>query len=300
MSYSVVITNYNGAEILKKNLPKVIAATPDALELLVVDDCSTDNSVKVLKELKIKYLKTEKNGGFSTATNLGVKNAKGDLVLLLNSDVIPHKGFLKPVLSKFTNPMLFAVGLHDIDDVGVSRGKGAAKFMRGFLMHRPGKTESGINLWASGGSGVFRKDIWEKIGGLDTIYNPAYGEDVDLGYRAWKMGYEILFEKDAVVEHHHEEGALRKRYSAFFRKAIAFRNQNIFILKNISDKKYLINYLIFLPYHLIYKFDLSFWYGFLLLFLKILQIKRYQEVRSDKEIINLFKKEFVLKNEEIF
>lgn len=300
LTYSVVITNYNGAEILKKNLLKVMAATSDALELLVVDDCSTDNSIEVLKSLKIKYIKTEKNSGFSTTTNLGVKKAKGDLVVLLNSDVIPQKDFLKPVLPKFSNEKLFAVGLHDIDDAGVSRGRGVGKFIRGFLMHRPGEIKSDISLWASCGSGVFSRKIWNEIGGLDTIYNPAYGEDVDLGYRTWKMGYEILFEKDAVVEHHHEEGSLRKRYSSFFRKAITFRNQNIFVLKNITDRKYLLSYLLFLPYHLIYKFNLAFWYGFFLFILKLSEIKKPSFVKTDKEILEKFSGEFVIKNEEIF
>lgn len=305
MTYSVIITNYNGAEILKKNLPKVIAQTPDALEVLVVDDVSTDDSLAVLESLKkefksLKIIKKEKNEGFSSTTNLGVSKAKGDLVLLLNSDVVPKNNFLKSVLPHFQNEKLFAVGLHDIDDAGVSRGRGVGKFIRGFLMHRPGQIKTGESMWASCGSGVFNRKIWQEVGGLDTIYNPAYGEDWDLGFRAWKMGYEILFEEKSAVEHHHEEGSLRKRFSPFLRRAITFRNQNIFILKNITDKKYLLSYLLFLPYHLIYKFNLSFWYGFLLFILKIPQIKKLKFVKSDKEIIGLFSGEFVLKNEEIF
>jgi GT2 family glycosyltransferase len=300
LTYSVVITNYNGAEILRKNLPKVISACPDALEILVVDDCSTDESLEVLKSLKVKYVKTEKNSGFSTATNLGVKKAKGDLVVLLNSDVVPRKGFLKPVLPLFTEEKLFAVGLHDLDDAGVSRGRGVGKFIRGFLMHRPGAVRSDISLWASGGSGVFRRQIWEQIGGLDTIYNPAYGEDWDLGYRAWKMGYRILFEVKAVVAHHHEEGSLRRRYSAFFRRAVAFRNQNIFMIKNVTDWRYRFFYFLFLPYHLIYKFNLPFWAGFLWFLVKIPKIKKPRFLKSDKEIIALFEGEFQTRNEEIF
>ncbi len=290
---------------MKKNIPKVVEACPDALEIIVVDDCSTDNSIKTLKQLSLKFKglkfkKTNKNSGFSTATNLGVSKAKGDLVVLLNSDVIPHKGFLETVLPHFKNDKLFAVGLHDIDDAGVSRGRGVGKFIRGFLMHRPGEIKSDISMWASCGSGVFNQAIWNKIGGLDTVYNPAYGEDWDLGYRAWKMGYEILFEKNAVVEHHHEEGALRKRYSGFYRKAVAFCNQNIFVLKNITETKYLLSYLFFLPYHLIYKFDLSFWYGFLLFLFKIPKINKINFVKSDQEIIKKFEPEFTAKNEEIF
>lgn len=285
---------------MKKNLPKVIAACSDALEILVVDDCSTDESLNVLKSLEVKYVKTERNSGFSTATNLGVQRAKGDLVVLLNSDVVPRKDFLKTVWPLFKNEKLFAVGLHDIDDAGISRGRGVGKFIRGFLMHRPGVVKSDFSMWASCGSGVFNKNIWKDIGGLDTVYNPAYGEDWDLGYRAWKMGYEILFEEKAYVDHRHEEGALRKRYSPFFRKAVAFRNQNIFVLKNITDKSYLRQYLLFLPYHLIYKFNLAFWYGFFWFIIKLPKIKKISFKSTDSEIIEKFSREFVSKNEEIF
>ncbi len=307
MTYSVVVTNYNGAEILKKNLPKVFVAAGKC-EVIVVDDASIDNSLAVLGSLKkefksLKIVKKEKNEGFSSSTNLGVEKASGDLVVLLNSDVVPTKDFLKPVLPLFNNKRLFAVGLHDKSfgkNNVVSRGRGVGKFIRGFLMHRPGAIKTGPSLWASCGSGVFNREIWSQIGGLDIIYNPAYGEDWDLGYRAWKLGYEVLFEEKAVVEHHHEEGSLRKRYSSFYRRAITFRNQNIFILKNISDKKFLLSYLLFLPYHLIYKFNFSFWYGFLLFLLKIPQIKKPRFLKSDKEIIDLFSPEFETKNEELF
>ena len=313
MNYSVVITNWNGADVLKKNIPKVAAATSEALELIVVDDCSTDNSVKVLEDLtkkfkNLKIIKKEKNEGFSSTTNLGVKSARGDLVLLLNSDVIPRPGFLKPVWPLFQNEKLFAVGLHDLsfekDGRVVSRGRGVGKFIRGYLMHRPGKITSGPSLWASCGSGLFRRDLWLKIGGLDTIYNPAYGEDWDLGYRAWKKGFEILFEENAVVEHRHEEGALRKRYSPFYRRSITFRNQNIFIIKNIGDPKFILSYLLFLPYHLVYQAikysDLAFWYGYLLFLINILTIKRPEFIKTDAEIIAKFSPEFEMKNEEIF
>ncbi|MEK7127673.1 MAG: hypothetical protein AAB838_03045, partial [Patescibacteria group bacterium] len=79
-----------------------------------------------------------------------------------------------------------------------------------------------------------------------------------------------------------------------------FRNQNIFVLKNITDKKYLLKYLFFLPYHLIYKFTLAFWYGFLMFLVRIPYIKRIKFIKSDEEVENLFAGEFVIKNEEIF
>jgi len=309
---SIVIPNYNGRQLLEKNLPKVIAACQNC-ELILVDDASTDDSISFLNSFKkqfdnLRVIRKNKNEGFSSTINLGVKNAKGKLVVLLNSDVVPHKDFLKFALPHFEDADVFAVGLHDLshekDASTISRGRGVGKFIRGYLMHRPGKIITAESLWASCGSGVFRKDIWEQIGGLDTIYNPAYGEDWDLGYRAWKMGYKIIFEKEAIVDHFHEQGALRKRYTSFYRRAITFRNQNIFVLKNITDKKFLLEYLLFLPYHLVYKairrLDFAFWYGFLLFLVKIPGIKMPRFIKTDKEIIDKFLPEFEIKNEEIF
>ena len=318
MKVSLVITNWNGADILKKNLPKVIAAVGEA-EVIIVDDASTDNSADVVlnlaeKNANLRLVKKEKNEGFSSTTNAGVEAASGEIVVLLNSDVVPHKDFLKNLLPHFSDPEVFAVGTKDLSHERngntVARGRGVGAFKRGYVMHRPGKIISGFTLWANGGSCAVNKSIWRNLGGLNTIYDPAYGEDWDLGYRAWKAGYKILFEPKSIVDHFHEEGSMKKRYSTFYRRAIAFRNQNLFMIVNISDRMFLAEYLLFLPYHLGYKalrrLDFSFWYGFFLfllkspraLFFRIQNRKIF--VKTDREILSLFSPEFLMQNEEIY
>src|SRR3989344_7761000 len=105
MSISVIIPNYNGQDLLKKNLPRVLSAVGDA-EIIVVDDASTDASASVISRLRqdfggqanLKLLQNEHNLGFSSTVNKGVKEAKGEVIILLNTDVVPEKDFLKPLL----------------------------------------------------------------------------------------------------------------------------------------------------------------------------------------------------------
>src|SRR3990167_803601 len=162
---SVVIPNYNGQDLLNKNLPKVIKTCPNC-EIIVVDDASTDDSVDFLQKnfKRIKLIQLAKNKGFAHAVNEGVRKANGDLVLLLNSDVSPQANFLPPALSHFKNESasqrIFAVGLADHSHENgkiVIRGRGGAIFDRGFVKHFALTSESGETLLVSGGSGFFVK-----------------------------------------------------------------------------------------------------------------------------------------------
>ena len=90
-------------------------------------------------------------------------------------------------------------------------------------------------LWSSGGSMVFRKKIWDELGGFDQLFNPFYEEDVDLGYRATKRGYINIFEPESKVEHYKETGVIAQNYSKSEVAKTAQRNQLLLIWKNITD-----------------------------------------------------------------
>ena len=273
MKISIIIPNYNGEELLKKNLPKVISVVGDS-EIIIVDDASVDGSFAVLASFKenIKVIKNEKNLGFSSTVNRGVREAKGEIIILLNTDVVPEKDFLKPLLEHFQDEKIFAVGCMDksIEDSKiVLRGRGVGQWKRGFLVHSRGEVNKTNTLWVGGGSGAFRKSIWDKLGGFDKLYNPFYWEDIDLSYRALKSGYKILFEPKSVVTHEHEKGAIKSTYSNFKVKTLAYRNQFIFVWKNATDFDLQFAHLFWLPYHFLKalaRFDLSFFKGFFMAF----------------------------------
>lgn len=297
---SIIIPNYNGEELLRKNLPRLISSLKNYdYEVIVVDDGSVDNSVRVIEDFakkneRIKFLKNEKNLGFSPSINKGVNGSKGNYIVLLNNDVYPESDFLKAALSDLKDEEVFAVGFKDLSVENgnkVPRGRGVAKWMRGFFIHRAGDLNKKDNMWASGGSSAFNRKIWEEIGGLDEIYAPFYWEDIDISYRARKAGYKVLFEKNSEVVHEHEEGAIRRKYTKEQVRAISFRNQFIFVWINGSRKSLLLN-IVWLPYHVfksLITFDLSFMIGLLSFIVKLPKVlSRRNKVQklfkiSDKE-----------------
>jgi GT2 family glycosyltransferase len=265
MKVSVIIPNYNGAEILSKNIPKVIEAllaSDVESEIIISDDNSQDNSIEVIENLiknqidgdvKIKLTTSNENNGFSSNVNNGIGLSTGDILVLLNTDVVPKKDFLTPLLKHFSDEDVFAVGCMDESVEGekvVLRGRGKGCWKKGFLVHSAAPVDGKTTLWVSGGSGAFRKNIWEKLRGLDTLYDPFYWEDIDLSYRALKSGYKVVFEKNSVVRHEHEKGVIKKKFKPNEIKKIVYRNQFIFAWKN-SDISTLINGIFWLPYHLI-------------------------------------------------
>lgn len=238
MNVSIIIPNWNGKELMEKNLPFVLEAMENKgnkiLEVIVVDDGSSDDSYKFLKETygnKIKTIKHTKNRGFSSAVNTGVRMAKGEFVCLLNTDVSPEKNFLVSTKILFDDKKVFGVSLHE-------KGYGASigKFRDGFIVHDPG-TESDRpqdTFWVSGGSGVFRRSIWMRLKGLDELLlSPLYWEDLDICYRALKRGYTLLWDPKAHVMHNHESttSKLPKRRVNMFEQ----RNQLLVNWKNLTS-----------------------------------------------------------------
>lgn len=311
MYISIIIPNYNGEELLGKNLPKVLEAveyyqkkSSAGIEIIVVDDGSTDSSESVISNFQfkisnLKFIKNEKNLGFAPTVNHGVKEAKGEIIILLNTDVAPNRDFLEPLLSNFKDEKMFAVGCMDKSiekSKIVLRGRGIGHFQRGFLIHERGEVNKSDTLWVSGGSGAFRKTIWDKLGGFNELYAPFYWEDIDLSYRALKSGYKILFEPKSIVVHEHEKGIIKNTYSSFKVKTVSYRNQFIFMWSNITDIDLRLKHIFWLPYHFLKaltKGDMAFFVGFtkaLILFPRIKKIANPSQqmfVKSDKQTISI-------------
>ena len=237
MKASIIIPNFNGESLLAKNIPYIIRAMDNKgnniSEIIVVDDGSWDGSVKLLKDRfpQIKLIKHKINRGFSAAVNTGVRGSGGELLVLLNSDVVPSEDFLIATLPHFKNPKVFAVSLHE-KGYGWARGG----FKDGFIKILPGEEGTFFHesFYVSGGSGVFRRSIWMELGGMDEeLLSPFYWEDIDLCYRASKRGYTIGWEPESHVVHNHEStiSKLSKKYVARIKE----RNQLLCLWKNLAS-----------------------------------------------------------------
>lgn len=296
---SVVIPNFNGASLLEKNLPFVIKNTPSA-EVIVVDDASTDNSVNILKKKfkKVKVISLRKNVGFAQAANTGVRNSRHNLVLLLNSDVVPRKNYLAPAIKYFKMDDTFSVGLEDQShEKGkiIPRGRGGARFKKGFVEHFAIIPDRGITLWTSGGSSLISKEKFIKLGGFDSAYRPFYWEDIDLGFRAWRSGFKCYFEPLSKVDHYHEEGAILKNTSATKIKIISYKNQFLFVWKNIDDYRLISQHLLWLPFNFLKAFfglDFAFYLGFFYALINLKNVVLVKNIKnyhlSEQQVLNNF------------
>ena len=174
MKISIVIPSYNGQKLLSENLPKVIRSLlyikkkeKTDVEIVVVDDGSADETIPFMEqyasdhnEVDIIFKKNGRNRGFSPTVNNGVKSATGDIVILLNTDVIPDEDFIEPLLPYFEMEETFAVGCMDKSVEGekiVLRGRGVGKWVEGYMQHNLGSLDKNDTLWVSGGSGAFRR-----------------------------------------------------------------------------------------------------------------------------------------------
>src|ERR1700693_5901265 len=122
-SISIIIPNYNGANLLKQYLPFAIEAvenTGTAYELIIVDDKSTDDSVDFIKTnySSVKLILNPENKGFSYTCNRGIEAAKYQLVFLLNSDVKLTPDYFKDQWKYFDEPDTFGVMGRIIDMEG--------------------------------------------------------------------------------------------------------------------------------------------------------------------------------------
>ncbi|MFZ0426718.1 MAG: glycosyltransferase [Acidobacteriota bacterium] len=222
---SIIVLNWNGRHLLEESLPPLVRAVRKAggdHQILVVDNGSTDDSVEWLQRAfpAVDLLRLPENLGFAEGNNRGVEEARHDLVLLLNNDMIVDEDFLPPLLRGFDAPEVFAVTAQiqfpedrRREETGHTRGA----FRKGYLHleHapiRPFHTARGRVpvLWAGGGSTAFRRDRFLQLGGFSDLYSPCYFEDTDLSYRAWRRGWRVLLAADSRVLHKHRSSTSRR------------------------------------------------------------------------------------------
>ncbi len=307
---SIVVLNWNGKDLLARGLPSVIEAVRAdgrAHEVMVVDNGSTDGSVQFVGTHfpGVRVLSLPQNTGFAEGNNAGVRAARHDVVVLLNNDMVVDPGFIRPLLDGF-GPETFAVSsqiyLQDPQARREETGMTSAVFRRGMIdySHRRVSGESGGRLcrpvfWAGGGSSAFHRARFLQLGGFQPIYSPAYVEDADLSYQAWKSGWEVLFAPASVVYHKHRASTSR-RFDAIELRALTQRNQFLFIWKNIRSWRLLLAHCFFLPwncYRLARDHGLTLWKSLFTAMARIPSLVvaalrvPWRSVRTDEEIFEL-------------
>ncbi|OGK47815.1 hypothetical protein A2963_03105 [Candidatus Roizmanbacteria bacterium RIFCSPLOWO2_01_FULL_40_13] len=274
-------------------------------EVIIMNDYPQEKIAKKVKEIipKAVAVDNKKNLGFANNINSGVKRAKGEYVLLLNSDVILKDDSFKKTVEQFKQDnKVFALSFAQYESDGKLVGGNRGYFMNGLINHmRQAKTDDRkviFNFWADGGSSIFKKDLFLKLGSFDRLYNPFYWEDVDLSYRAWKAGYKVYYCSQVKVRHYHES-TIGKYFQKTSILKTAYRNQFIFNWKNLTDKDFILNHLLALPKLLLISLVRGNWpflQGFFLALFKLPKVIKSRKKtlkffkKTDKEILALFKK----------
>jgi GT2 family glycosyltransferase len=210
---SVIIPNYNGELLLPQVLPTVYTALNNSgfpSEIIIVDDCSADGSLQLLKEKfpAVKVLQNEVNSGFSITSNRGIRAAIHDWVLLLNSDVKLEPDYFKSLLKYTNRDNIFGI-MGRIVGWEVEKIQDGAKypFFHGikiktsgnYLLKDEKEMENGLfTMYLSGANAFMNKKHFMAIGGFNELFSPFYVEDFELSLRAWRLGYECYYDHCAI------------------------------------------------------------------------------------------------------
>lgn len=255
---SIIIPNYNGRKLLEQNLPSVIAAAKRArAEIIVVDDCSKDDSREWLSrnlEAPARGVFLEHNKGFSGAVMEGVLAARSDIVYLLNSDIRMEPDALEALIPHFADKQVFAAAslAFNGDGTKVASARSGISWKWGMpdvdrdSKNTPEGMRGGPTLFASGGHSAYRKSAFLELGGFNQLFHPFYYEDVDLCYNAWKRGMKVIFEPRSVVYHDHQGTIASVAKRNEIQKTLR-RNRILFTWKNIDSAGMLASHAALLP-----------------------------------------------------
>lgn len=218
MAVSVVVVNWNRRELLRLCLQSLTSQSVPPVEILVVDNGSTDGSLEMVERefagtggIPVLVIRNDRNLGFCEANNQGIEAARGDMVALLNNDAEADPGWLEALTRAFVgrpdvgmaaSKILVHGDPARIDKVGhlifldgQNRGRGTGQRDDG----RFDRVEE--VLWPDGCAAMYRRSMLEEIGGFDEDFF-AYADDAELGLRARIAGWGAIYVPGARVLHH--------------------------------------------------------------------------------------------------
>jgi len=232
MFFSIVIPTYNSRSMLERSLNSINKIDYPDFETIIVDDGSTDDTAAMVKMFdNVKYVK-QTNQGPAAARNKGVEEAQGELILFTDSDCVLPPDILSDYTKHFSDNKYAGMGG---GYQTLNKDSKVARYI-GFEIEFRRENAKKMETRAFGTyNSMFRKKALLDIGGFDTSFKTASGEDFDLCYRLADKGYKLGFDPDIVVFHEHPNSIAKYLKQQFKRGET--RTKNIFKHKKkaISD-----------------------------------------------------------------
>lgn len=211
--FSVIVVNWNGRHLLGECLDSVLCEQDGSLEIIVVDNGSTDGSVDFILERyanRVRLIELAGNEGWAGGNNRGIETARGEHLLLLNNDACLEREFfrhLREGIARHPDAGMYSTRILNYQDRSRIDNTGHVIFRDGtargrFRLRRDGPEfdrEAEV-LCPSGAAGVYSRKLIDRVGPVDERYF-AYGEDTELGIRARKAGFSCYYIPEAVVYH---------------------------------------------------------------------------------------------------
>lgn len=202
--FSVIIPLYNKENHIEETLKSVLNQTFQDYEIIIVEDCSTDNSKTKAQSFiseKTRIIQHEKNKGLSASRNTGIQNSNSDFLAFLDADDIWHKNYLAKIhqlTQSFPEAHLFATNYLEVysKNVAVYPSSNLRDFAKDDIVIDFFESNLYQNIYCPSSLCV-KKEVFEKIGGYNTKIN--YGEDVDFNIRA-NYSYQLAYSKTTLVD----------------------------------------------------------------------------------------------------
>ncbi len=244
---SIIIVNWNGLSHLKKCLPSLYKQKYKKIEIILVDNASSDDSVKWVRKYNpgVKIIVNNQNLGFSEANNIGFNIAKGEFVLFLNNDTLVTNNFLTELLKVLKSDqkiggaqskIFFMDSPKQLDSVGAFLTNTGFLFHYGVYEHDSPKFSKVIDLYTlKGAAMIFKKTVLERILINGELFDPkffAYFEETDLCHRVWLAGFRVVFAPKSVI--YHKFGATSSRLKKSFIEFNSYKNRINSYLKNLG------------------------------------------------------------------
>lgn len=242
---SVIILNWNGKKFLHTCLSSLIQIKNPRIEIIVVDNNSSDDSVTYMRKTfpTVNVITNKKNNGFAGGNNIGAGVATGKYMLFLNNDTKVTKDFLSPMIEACKRDPLVACiqpEMRVMDHPDLLDEAGAYLTMSGFLYHYGYRKEHRSPMYrhrrvvfsAKGACMLMPKKAFDRVGGFDEDFF-IFFEETDVCHRLWLAGYKIIYLPKSYI-FHVAGGDTTDTYNYERRVYLTFKNMNCSYLKNFG------------------------------------------------------------------